>query len=83
MGSVPVWSYCKCVFCDRFFEVYRFKGDRARRYCSKSCANKYSYHGGKREMSQCAVCEADLDRVGKRYCSAACRQKAYRVRRDG
>jgi hypothetical protein len=79
-----------CVRCERpFTQRLRWRWGRGRaHFCSTACAT--SYHAQRRKAARararegcwCAECQASFEpsRSDGRYCSPACRQRAYRRR---
>ncbi len=55
-------------------------------YCSHKCrraaatARQREARAAERKFGKCRVCRKPLKRVGQKYCSDACRQKAWRER---
>jgi predicted nucleic acid-binding Zn ribbon protein len=82
-------TYRKCAYCGDMF-----KGVRAdAKYCSYRCVND-AYIERRRERARlrranakaCAVCGSPVEQASgfvkiRRYCSNACKQKAYRKRK--
>ncbi len=81
-------TYRKCVFCGD-----TFKGVRDAKYCSYRCVND-AYIARRRERrrqrranaNKCIVCGAHVEQASgcvklRRYCSNACKQRAYRQRK--
>ena len=75
----------RCPVCGRLFYTELWSN---RRYCSKKCAHRGLYLKRKRERARrrqnrvCPVCGKPFDAVrsDQVYCSAACKQAAYRKR---
>ena len=75
--------YCRCVYCEEYFEVGGAHGS-ARWFCEPSHGDAFNRHGGKERrkvMGKCLICGDLLNRTNQKYCSAACRQRAYRNRK--
>ena len=78
----------KCLFCGNIFDSYSMKS----RYCTDRCKGDAFIEwrrkrGAKKraKASKCAVCATPLQQDWGKiriYCSNACKQKAYRKRRD-
>jgi hypothetical protein len=85
-GRRYVWSSGPCEGCGRIVNEARW---RPRRFCSRICEDGYyaeqrrARRAEARAGRRCDVCAELLDagRADARYCSSACRQKAYRRRR--
>ena len=81
-GVQPDVARAACPGCGRALVVVRVarSGPLARvPYCSESCARS---RATSRSRNACASCGAQFDatRSDARYCSSACRQRAYRLR---
>ena len=84
------WCYAPwsgpCGYCGRTVHELRY---RAMRFCSTACSDRYTAdfrrerRAAARAGRRCEQCAELLDagRVDARYCSSACRQKAYRQRK--
>lgn len=72
-----VMRKCEEVSCDEMHSRYK--------YCSDKCRDRYYNHrrglGKESIIGDCEICGKSLDRVGKMYCSNACKQIAYRRRK--
>lgn len=70
----------ECLFCGNLIEAT----DKRKKYCNSRCATAYRRYRGTQEgvFGYCANlnCGNLLDKKNKKYCSAACRQRAYRNR---
>ena len=88
------WLEAECEECGRPV-VFGLMRRHRRFFCSRCCANKHNVrpHNARRaerraaarEGLTCAVCDTTFNpsRSDARYCSAACRQRAYRLRKAG
>ncbi len=82
------WWELTCVVCGDKFDSNQSYG----KYCSQRCANdaaiakrKEIVNEKRKAASKCAVCgqpiqQDDFSKI-RRYCSNACKQKAYRERK--
>jgi predicted nucleic acid-binding Zn ribbon protein len=89
-GSKMVYAaYRPCAYCGD-----SFKGIAGAKYCSDRCVNDV-YIARRRERAQlrranaknCVVCDTPVEQAQgsvkiKLYCSNACKQKAYRQRKN-
>ena len=94
IGDRRYWLETECEECERQL-VFGVVGRRRRLFCCRRCANRLRVrpHNARRaerraaarEGLTCAVCDTTFNpsRSDARYCSAACRQRAYRRRKVG
>lgn len=91
--TVPAFVETPCAECGRSVWKRPRKGN-SRVFCSNECATRFYRHEALRNrnstlnllVSSCNTCGgaiADKRRGDVRYCSPACRQKAYRQRQQG